>query len=994
MADWEYLASIPATHGNDPGVGAIGALRENSFLGVGRRLLIVGGTDSNAATLLDLDNGGAILSENALSKPMEISAPGAASDSSSMLVIDPEREGDAGPGVTNVYWDNVSGDVNFWAPPTPVTLEAGAEVASSSIDASTSPPNNILVANNHSFYVWHRSNGNIFRSYDTHNDSMPVGAPVYATKMHVVGDRLAPQAYPSWFILSYEEPPGEDPRIRLTLTERGIYYTPLPPPPVFGPIVTAGESLYLLDVPNKLIYGIDVATAEWSVWGALPHADSDPISYTPLFAGSDDALIIEVATANGRALFTHPAQAEGPQDGLVSIPAVAEISMNIAGRQELTQATVLVSMDVDGPQVDTVEALIAFHTGRTDTVEAVIQLDVNAPLPSQPRPIVAPDLDAVIPSTGVLPERRRIEQCEADNYSLSWRAGGQLVGSASALAARGAPTLSHLFAVESSLPGLEWEAAGEVRTVVDYQPDTLNLVQNELLPELMPVEDIRAISIQPDDTDCPSDDDATLCDESTTDSMCAAREALRDLILPTRLSLAREALSQVGVSLVILGGMDAIPGAERRVNEDYRTQGMTPMDVVSDMLLAANPYTWFAPEVMFIYGGSLPSGSMSIPAGCMSGSISSQALFRQAPPMPLLSDYLKECGELGDCNSFELSQDATLESEVWREDERGITRTTDTVVKSGGQITRKEELVERVAAPIWGRLTIEQAIAGNHRLTPLSHSLTLYEYLPCCPEAMLQSETVTRASISIVDYSSGGGGGIPVGRGSLDLGVDRVVGEEKVVNDWHAEGWLRGRVTTAYRETGITKEYELITEDTELEERWRPVGNGMWLYSWRKTTTGLFPVYSESDSGGGVGGVPIGGMPDPADISIRLTPSSLMVRSTSETGSSITDEPPPQVRCQDDTLDPCRPEMTCQDLMTERYQQDHAEWEELVAALEATTPEVLLEMNLNYEGIRRDIIPGHIHEGWLVTGVSYSASGPVGGRPSQSTSVTLVSAGA
>lgn len=991
MADWEYLGNIPEEHGNDPGVGALAAL---SATQAREALLLIGGTDSGVVSSFDLRTMTWTVGPD-LGQLLEPNTPAAAVSDIEALIIDP-RADSGSPGVMTVEWDASEGRGYAWYAGKPAALLPGAEIGSSSLGRVTEAPSTVAIASGQWLYVWNWISNSAVYSYDTHNHSMPAGAPVHATKMHISGDRMASWNYPSWFVLSQQEPPGEPASIHFTAMERGDAFYEMPAPPVVGPITSSNEHIYVLDVPNHLIYVFDFNEQEWSVWGELPRTSDDPLGYTPLFTATGDRLIIEVASDSARALFSHPATLTGPASGLIDIPAILNVSMGVEEVEALTNAYVTVTMDVDGPKVDTTEALVAFHTGRVDTVEVAVFLGVDAPLSVQPRPTVPLDPEAIIPPGETLPERRRVEHCEADTYSLSWRTGGQLTGSASTLASRGVPTLDHAYAVESSLPGLEWEAGGHTLATVDYQPDTVNRVQNELLPELMPVDDIRAISVLPDDTDCPSDDDATLCDEDRLSGMCEARDALRNLILPTRLELARAALEEVGVSLVILGGMVAIPGAERRVNEEYRTQGKTPMDVVTELLMPAGPEHWFAPDMLFIYGGALPTGMLAIPPGCTGGSISTRANFPRIPPEPMLSDYLKECGELDDCNSFELNRDAVLQEEVWRHDpEQGYTRTTSTITKHRGQVVRKEELVEkaRVWAYAWPRSS-DPSWAEEHAMDirPISHSLTTYEYLPCCPEAVSQSETVTRALFAILGSRVGRGDG--PGGGTINLGADRVVAREQARNDWHAEGWLRSRTTVSYRETGITEEGELITEDTEFEERWRPVGNGMWMYSWTRITTGLMPVYEQTEEGGG-SFFPSAAGPDApiSDYALRLRPSGLTLRITSESGSSITDEPPPQVRCGDDTFDPCRPEMTCQDIMTERYQQDHAEWVELVAAIEATTPDVLLEMNLSYDGIRRDILPGSIHEGWLVTGVSYSSTGPLGGSPSQSTSVTLISAG-
>lgn len=936
MAGWGLLDFIPAQHGSDP---TVGGLVEQS----GNRLRMVGGAGSRALTDLVFSPEG-VSWERFNDADHDLAAL---------------RSLAAYPGWDRTFWVNTAVTPNALevAEGYPSDLEAyysdflpgpyGADAALSSANQN-SPGGSygFLLTDSTYLQVINGRYTNLEMAWDTTDPNPPADAPVHTTALFGSGVRSSHAARPTFLLVGTQDPPGGTPSIYCGWVNSDTQsFTAEVAPPAVGPMLSAGDYHYLLDAPSGRIHVFDPVNHAWSDWGGIPREEGASVTFAPIAAALGGMLVFEMVSPTKRALVMHPATLSGPTAGVVDLPAVAGITLDVGESEFLTRTQVTIQLTVDAPPRSRVEALIAFHTGNIERVTAIIELDVDAPLPDAPNPTVPLDPTAIIPPGGSLPPRRRVEACRADDYSLSWGPGGQLVGTARALSQRGTPTVSHGFALESHLPGVEWEEDGSVWATVDYQPDTVDAAQSTTLPELMPIDDINALSLLPDDGDCPTDDDATLCDEDILEDLCDARAALKDQVLPTRLALAQEALAAAGVSLSILGGASGIPGGNRPVDEAYRTLGKTPLQVVGDLLLTANPLTWFAPGVMMIHGGNLPMGSISIPSGCTSGSITTRLQAPALPPEPLLEDYLSACGNQGDCDAFELAEDAEIKQEIWREDENGRTRVVKTVTKEGGQVVREVEEVEKVIPERWAPPG-QPVDVGS--LKPLSTTTTTYDYLECCPDALARSEAVTRAIQSI-----------SLGLWWMLTGEERITAREVVEHDWHAEGWLRTRVATSFRETGTTGDGRILTEEAEHEERWRPVGGGLWQYTWRRTT--------------------VGGLE-------RII--------TTEAGSSNTDEPPPQVRCEQEGFDPCRPRLSCEALAEEQHAEDHEMWSELVTALQATTPTALLEMSLDYNGIRRDIRPGRQHAGWLVTSVSFSSSGVTNGPPSESTSVQLVAAGA
>lgn len=736
------------------------------------------------------------------------------------------------------------------------------------------------------------------------------------------------------------------------------------------------------------VYHID--TDSWSEMTPLPLNSNQEAGQVSMVLPVGEAVRLFVFLADfshytGR-LVSFPLEAgSGPN----IVEEFLDIEVHVA--LEINTSDAYLAIEVDVPAVSNVitsELLITFTTGSA-LVEGNALVVVDVPATTSQAPWTPPATEVPEGANPPFLPRDPDEVSEApamglsllggDEYAFQWNVRGQLSGSVTSLGGDSDPHPEESFIVEGDPDiTIEWGAGPPTTRTHSWGQVTADKATTFKLPELVPFADGESSSGGSMALgNCLRPHGASLCDGFDPILTCLAKE-MRDELMPTRLQLAQQAADAAGLALIILHGLSGLPQPHEPIDSEYRTLGKSPMQVITDMLLAGGAMYWFAPGVILINGGGVPPGALLARPELRGegGSVSTLNAEEFNDEEPQLEDFTGNCRESssGDdpCagETFETAFSGTFR---WTEsggDPGRRTETETTLTKQQGRLVREEIVTSREVWIKHSRMTSPfPSPFDRYAFRPVEWVTREHTYLACCPQALAHTteQVWTRrlmydADPDLEDYQSSS---------------DTILSSFKDVRQiWHAEGWLRSRIETTYTHHGwvvgsappgtvpagdrvrVMPTYKR----SHRVETYIPVGNGLWHIETRITDSIQMPVNED------------------------ITPEAVGVHWGQVVNSYtiVTDQAPPQVSCGDD---PCAG--PCEEEAEKNYDRAHAAWEAKRSAWELNHPDRVVT-NISYAGRVMSFLPGDITPAGIVTNVSWRGSGPRMGTPSESTEVEFV----
>lgn len=734
-----------------------------------------------------------------------------------------------------------------------------------------------------------------------------------------------------------------------------------------GPAVVADGKLYIFETDEVQVY--DIATDSWST-DTMP-AGMVEIGGAGIINGTAFAISVDFEGAWN--LYTASFAEEEPED-LDTLTVIVSVELPV----QTGDAYLTINVDIDGGTATTADLLIMFNTGRVIYAPAPVIVSVD-PTPPTWNP---PDTSTPEGNNAVIQPRewtdceapRAGDMCNSDEYAIDWRPGGQAAGTVTGYGLDAEPTPEPGLNLEGEYDtSIEWSYGQPTTTTRAYRQTTVETAGSELLPELMPVDQLSQI---PGVTlgGCLEPVTANLCGDDPIIT-CMAQGMLPD-ILPTRLELAHEAAQTAQVELFILNGFTGLPRWDESVDVEYRTEGKTLTTVLTELLLEGGAPHWFAPGVVMVNGGGLPDGAFARPDNLgQGGSVALEAAEAYSEAEPQLTDYTSECAEFtseSDPCEGETFETAASGVMAWVERADGA-EVHHRLEKSGGQVIREE--VTKWALQWQLQVGVGDGnIVGTRVLAPVEWQVRDYTYLACCPGAL--THTIERTWVAPRNTD-------PSADWEDAYGVKLATAKE-VTQRWHAEGWLASRIETEWTQHGFRTGWNgTPTPGSELSrfqviptyktasrvERYVPVGRGYWHVHISVTEGMQMPV-------------------DDGAAGFEVVGSHWGERVNSWT--QVTDQAPPQVSCGSSLEDPCGTG-DCVTDKTAEWQKDHDAWEAISEAWVVNHPEKVVT-TVTYPGRVTSVLPGAIAEEGMVAAVSWQGAGVRTGRPSETTTVEYWSA--
>lgn len=720
--------------------------------------------------------------------------------------------------------------------------------------------------------------------------------------------------------------------------------------------------------PTGVTRVYDTNTNTWAAGDPVPGFTT---SYTvsavlPYVVDDVPVMMVRLTPFSGTGeLLTYAVGEEPPPE---PVQADLTVTLDVEYPITTTDAYLTLTLDVTGGPGVTADLLVTFTTGRATTATTVAQLDVE-PLPvpwSPPAPNTPVGATPVVPARTLGADEATITpvMSGADQYELAWRPDGQLAGTVTSFGPSSNPAPEDGFEVEGTPNvSIDWGAEPPSTRTHTYGAPTVELANDQPLPELMPVD---ALPAGPDVIGgCLQPHGTTLCDGLDPIIRCMALAQLPE-ILPTRLELVTAAADSVGLQLVVLNGTSGLTAPGGLVSADYRTEGKTLAQVLDDLLTGAGAPVWYAPGIVFVHGGGLPTVTLELPAVRGAGGSSTAqpgAVFED--PEPILAEYLADCrddtgspGDPCDGETFETARSGTL---TWVETAgAGLSyqEITTTLTKEDGRITREEVTTRRAMWRPGDNITspFQHSGGGSVVIAPVEWTVREHTYLACCPSALSHSLERTWAVRGVTDpddtYETAAGAYLSL--------------VKEVTQTWHAEGWLRARLEVTQTHHGWNLGPGLVVSPTykfaSRNETYVPIGRGLWHINTTVRDSILMPV-GENTS----------------------TPVGTHWGEVINTYTVVTDQAPAQVTCDEPGMDPCTG-APCADVREADFDRDHAEWAAKAAAWDANNPATRVTTTITYTG-RHQLQPGAVTPLGLVASVSWSGSGDRTDQPGESTTV-------
>lgn len=566
----------------------------------------------------------------------------------------------------------------------------------------------------------------------------------------------------------------------------------------------------------------------------------------------------------------------------------------------------------------------------------------------------------------------------------------------------------HVVAVERSVMpapygrGYRTEGLAPVHTLTT--PDPRQQLDDTILPELVKVPTITGggigYAVQASGAMLTSLDAPLGTRMTSSSDDCNARPGV-DVTRQTRLDLAREAVQQAGMTLIVLGN---IPNSGRYVKSDYTTEGKTAAAVLSDMLMGANPRSWYTPTTVTIdariiatsAGSTDPTAFLDAKYLADDGA-SFQDQAGASELEPTLADYTDRCERTNPAATDPDETDADVPSTF-----ETLTDGTYSWLEragSGDDYREIERHLRKAAGQLVEEATLER---GRFRLNydsqllqwgPVRTVNVQNMYDDACRDALTTRTEVTNtrkrvADIGDVSNTIGSDDGQALEPGENErLIYDAIpawyVEQSKLVQQWwHAEGWLKSRSETTRRMNGMIATPQLdvdgnltgytveLTYDVEARsETYLPIGRGLWHVQTSITTTEQRPVY-ELVNPEAVEGDPDYGVTEL--VSVQAVP-------VSNTYTEVTDQAPPSVACSEtpsDPDDPCSPTddyAKCLADALEAFEMDHATW---TARQSFAGPKRVWTLAGNR--LLPDVRVGQVRGGGLVTRVDHELNAASG----------------
>lgn len=372
---------------------------------------------------------------------------------------------------------------------------------------------------------------------------------------------------------------------------------------------------------------------------------------------------------------------------------------------------------------------------------------------------------------------------------------------------------------------------------------------------------------------------------------------------PTNLDIAEAAVEAAGYSLLIIHNtlMDEIVLQE--VDQEYSTLDKTVGTILDETILKGGGRTWIDGGTLWVdfravSGPDAASDSASASwAGAVGLTAAESARWRHeqqaatySEPAPVLQDFLDECNEEPStlCDgTFE-----TLANGVYSYDEEhGVdfdrTLTRYTITKSNGKVISE---IEQRFGYLRGQFEAKWAEVWK--------SVKLNQYDPNCDDALVLSTeevTVRRQDFvwwdltldsSITSFS--------YGRPLDDWLPESYIQSYRITSQqWHPEGWLKGREEVTYELASIVQTVFGSTfgspnySKSYRKELYLPIGRGLWLNKVTESSVAEKVVWEREDAGA-----------TPNVEPLTILPTTQVV-----TNSIIQDGPPPTVACKSDCID-------------------------------------------------------------------------------------------
>lgn len=367
-----------------------------------------------------------------------------------------------------------------------------------------------------------------------------------------------------------------------------------------------------------------------SEWGE-PHGGALPAGLGGHAAGTP---LQRLVVAGGYDYVTGDATSDVHMYGAALDTLEGELSVPVADAEQPPSSQIMGEVDViGGPGVaTTIYAEVQFG-GYEVSASAVAEVSVPAateepsasdpldPISSDANTIIDPadgswDADVVEEENTDEPEGDDGDQGRTSSYSISHNLGQGMRG-------RGESPYPGEFWMPAHVPrpplllaqaGYSWQRGGEITFRREYADIAAEeALATTILPELMPLDHIRAWRGAGATPICLFPIDADLCEGiAARDPTSGEAPGPDDPTLPTALWIAQRAVGEAGVALVLMAG-PGLWAIDRRVGLDYRTEGKTAMQVVSELLLIGSPRYWYTAGTMHLDGRVLPPASAAAP---------------------------------------------------------------------------------------------------------------------------------------------------------------------------------------------------------------------------------------------------------------------------------------------------------------------------------------------------------------------------------------------
>jgi hypothetical protein len=377
---------------------------------------------------------------------------------------------------------------------------------------------------------------------------------------------------------------------------------------------------------------------------------------------------------------------------------------------------------------------------------------------------------------------------------------------------------------------------------------------------------------------------------------------------PTNLDIAQLAIENEGYSLALLHNslMDGI--AFQEVPLEYTTIDKTVGTIISDTLLKGGGQFWLEGGTLFVdfrafTGADAASDTSSTSWGALAtltaaDSVTYRDQNRPASydeDAPVLQDFLDDCEDAptGDCDgTFETLDNGSFSYSETHGEGYDKSTTTYTITKVNGQVT----------------LEVEQRF-GYIRTISDAYWVEIYKstktntYDTDCTDALIES----REEIEVVRQDQvwwdldiqGSITQFTFARPIDDWLPPKYIQSYRIVNqDWHPEGWLRGREETTYQLASIVQSvFGSIVGDPVYSKSYRkefnvPLGKGLWLQRVTEARPGEKAVWEREDD----------------TIGANVEPVTTIPATHVESNSIIQDGPPPTVSCKSDCTDKAQEE--------------------------------------------------------------------------------------